>query len=63
MALKLKRRQKGLEPYISCMNDDPGLTLTYSMARSNVFPSAFEWEKCKTAHSSKTIDVYEIGLT
>ena len=27
------------------INDDPGLTLTYFMARSNLVTYAFEWEK------------------
>ena len=31
-----------------CSNDDPGLTLTYFTARSNLVPYAFVWEKDKT---------------
>ena len=42
MTLKLGRQQKGLKPYKSCIDDDPGLILTYFMARSNLFPKAFE---------------------
>ena len=35
--------------YQVCVNaDDPGLTLTYFMARSNLVPYAFVWEKGKT---------------
>ena len=60
MTLKLNRQQKGLDPYKSYINDDPGLTLTYFMARLNLFPLTFEWGNCKTAHSSKTTDVYKM---
>ena len=42
MTLKLRKKQKGLEPYKNYINDDPGLTLTYFMARSNLVPKAFE---------------------
>ena len=31
-----------------CSNDDPGLTMTYFTARSNLVPYAFVWEKDKT---------------
>ena len=37
-----------LEYYQVCSNDDPGLTLTYFTARSNLVPYAFIWEKGKT---------------
>ena len=37
-----------LKYYQVCSNDDPGLTLTYFMARSNLVPYAFVWEKGKT---------------
>ena len=57
MTLKLYKQQKGLKPYKSYINDDPGLTLTYFIAKLNLFPLTFEWEKCKTMHSSNTIDV------
>ena len=42
MTLKLGKKQKGLEPYKSYINDDPGLTWTYFTARSNLVPEAFE---------------------
>ena len=35
----------GVQVLPSCSNNDPGLTLTYFMARSNLFPYAFVWEK------------------
>ena len=37
-----------LKYYHFCSNDDSGLTLTYFMARSNLVPYAFVWEKGKT---------------
>ena len=40
-----------------CSNDDPGLTLTYFTAMSNLVPYAFVWEKCKTMDFSETIVV------
>ena len=44
------------------MNDDPGLTLTYFTARSNLSPYAFVWEKGKTMDFSETIVVYDLKL-
>ena len=43
-------------------NDDPGLTLTYFTARSNLVPYAFVWEKGKTMDFSETIIVYDLKL-
>ena len=37
---------------LSCSNDDPGLTLTYSMTKSNSVPYDFVWEKDKLIFSS-----------
>ena len=37
-----------LEYYQVYSNDDPGLTLTYFTARTNLIPYAFVWEKGKT---------------
>lgn len=37
----------------ACSNDDPKLSLTYSMARSYLVPHAFEWEISETMHFSK----------
>ena len=44
------------------MNDDPGLTLTYFRARSNLVPNAFVLEKGKTMHFSETIVIYDLQL-
>ena len=35
----------GIKVYKGCINDDPGLTLTYFTARSNWVSYAFEWGK------------------
>ena len=40
----------------------PGLTLTYFMARSNLVPYAFVWEKGKTMDFSETIVIYDLKL-
>ena len=45
-----------------CSNDDTGLTLTYFMARSNLVPYAFVWEKGKTMDFSETIVIYDLKL-
>ena len=43
-------------------NDDPGLTLSYFTARSNLVPYAFVWEKGKTMDFSETIVVCDLKL-
>ena len=48
MALKLGMQHWVLAYYQVYSNDDPGLTLTYFTARSNLVPYAFVWEKGKT---------------
>ena len=50
------------EYYQVCSNDDPGLTLTYFTARSNLVPYAFVWEKGKTVDFSETIVVFDLKL-
>ena len=51
-----------LQYYQVCSNDDPGLTLTYFTARSNLVPYAFVWEKGKTMDFSETPVVYVLKL-
>ena len=60
MTLNLGMHHRVLEYYQVCSNDDPGLTLTYFTARSNLVPYAFVWEKGKTMDFSKTIVVYDM---
>ena len=62
MTLKLGMQHRVLEYYQVCSNDDPGLTLTYLTARSNLVPYAFIWEKSKTMDLSETIVVYDFKL-
>ena len=62
MTLKLGMQHRVLEYYQICSNDDPGLTLTYFTARSNLVPYAFVWEKGKTMDFSETIVVYDLKL-
>ena len=42
--------------------DNPGLTLIYFTARSNLVPYAFVWEKGKTVDFSETIVDYYLKL-
>ena len=62
MTLKLVMQHLVLEYYQVCSNDDPGLTLTYFMARSYLVPYAFVWEKRKTMDFSETIFVHDLKL-
>ena len=62
MILKLGMWHWGLKLYKVYINDDPGLTLTYFTARSNLVPYAFVWEKGKTMDFSETIVVYDLKL-
>ena len=45
MNLKLGMQHRGLKLYKVYINDDPGLTLTYFMPRSNWVAYTFEWGK------------------
>ena len=63
MTLKLGVHHRVLEYYQVCSNDDPGLTLTYFTARSNLVPyDAFVWEKGKTMDFSEAIVVYDVKV-
>ena len=62
MTLKLSMHHRVLEYYQICSNDDPGLTLTYFTAMSNMVLYIFEWEKGKTMDFSETIVVYDLKL-
>ena len=63
MTLKICMQHWVLEYYQVCSNDNPGLTLTYFTARSNLDPYAFVWEKVKTTNFSETIVVYDIKVS
>ena len=60
MTLKLGMQHRVLEYYQVYSNNDPGLTLTYFTARSNLVPYAFVWEKGKTVDFSETIVIYDL---
>ena len=62
MTLNLGMDYWVLEYYQVCSNDDPGLTLIYFTARSNLVPFAFVWEKGKTMDFSETIVIYDLKL-
>ena len=62
MTLKLGMMLKLHKYYQDCSNYDPGLTLTYFMARSNLVTKAFVWEKVKTVYFSETITASDIKV-
>ena len=62
MTLTVGMQHRVCEYYQVCSNDDPGLTLTYLMVRSNLVSYAFVWEKDKTIDFSETIIVYDIKV-
>ena len=62
MTLKLGMQHRVHEYYQVYSNDDPGLTLAYFTARSNLLPYAFVREKGKTMDFSETIVVYDLKL-
>ena len=50
MILKLGMKHQGLKLYKVYINDDPRLTLTYFMARTNWVTCMFEWGKLLQSH-------------
>ena len=58
VTLNLGMHHRVLKFYQVCSNDDPGLSLTYFTARSNV-PYAFVWENGITTDFSEIIVVYD----
>ena len=51
-----------LKCYQVYSNDDPGLTMTYFTASSNLIPCGFVWEKGKIMDISETIVVYDVKI-
>ena len=51
-----------LQPIIVCSNDDPGLTLSYLTARSNLVTWAFLLEKVKTVDFLETNAASDLKL-
>ena len=62
MTLKLGMQHRVHKYYQVYSKDDPGLTMTYFMARSNLLRYAFVWEKGKTMGISETIVVYDVTV-
>ena len=66
MILKLGMQHRGIKLYKVYINGDPGLTLTYFTARSNLETLAFLLEKVKTVDFQKLLqpvtglDTYDI---
>ena len=52
----------GLQRIIVFSNDDPGVTLTYFTARSNLVTYGFLWEKVKTVDFSETIAASDLKV-
>ena len=63
IALKLGMQHWVLKYHQVCSNDYPRLTLPCFMARSNLVPYAFVWEKEKTMDFSETIVVYDVKVS
>ena len=59
---KLGMKHRGLKPIIVCSNHDPGVTLTYFTARSNLETLAFVWEKVKTVDFIQTIEACDLKV-
>ena len=62
MTLKLGVQHRVLKYYQVCSNDDPGITLTYFTAMSNLVPYAFVLKKGKTMDFSETIVVSDVKI-
>ena len=62
ISTKLGKKYPGLQPIIVCSNDDPGVTLTYFTARSNVVTYAFLSEKVKIVDFSETIAASDLKI-
>ena len=62
MTLKVDMQHRVLEYYEVYSNDDPGLTLIYFTARSDLVPFAFVWEEGKTIDFSETVVVCDIKV-
>ena len=62
ISMKLGMYNRGLLHIIVCINDDPGVTLTYFMARSNLVTWAFLWKKVKTVDFSERIAAWDMKV-
>ena len=62
MILKLSMQHRGLKLYKVCINGDPGLTLTYFMARSNLKTLAISIKKSENSGFSETIAACDLNV-
>ena len=62
ISTKLGMKHRGLQSIIVCSNDDPGVTLTYFMARSNLVTKAFSTGKGEKVDFSETIAAYGLKV-
>ena len=62
ISTKLGMLHRGLLSITVFKTDDPGVTLTYFMARSNLVIWAFQLEKVKTLDFSETIAVRDLEV-
>ena len=65
--MKLGMQHQELQPIIVCPNHDPGLTLTYLTAKSNLLTNfltqAFPLKKVKTEDFSETIAASDLKIS
>ena len=62
MILKLGMYYRGHKLDKVYINNDPGLTLTYFTAKSNLVTYVFLWEKVKTVYFSETITACDLKV-
>ena len=62
MTLKLSMQHWVHEYYQVCSNNDPGLTLTYFTAKSNLVHFAFVWEKGNRMDFTESIVVCDVNV-
>ena len=62
ISTKLGMYNFGLQPIIVCSNDDPGVTLTFFTARSNLVTYVYQWEKVKRVDFSETIAASDLKV-
>ena len=60
--MKLCMKHQRPKPFIFCSNYDPGLTLTYLMARSNFATSVFIWNNVTMMDSLDIIASCDLEL-
>ena len=55
-------QHRGLLSIVVCSNDDPGVTLTYFTARSNLVTMAFLWGKSENGGFSEIIAASDLKV-